>query len=723
MKTVSFYDLFAGIGGMRIGFEKGCKKLNIKTKCIGSCDNKKSAVDVYNQIFKTSEHPKNVEDIKIKDLPNFDYLLAGFPCFVSGTQVLTEHGYKKIEDVDQKDKLLTHTGTFQRIRNKQQKTCNNYLIDLDIEYLSNNIHCTSEHPFYARTKENPTRVWIEAQNLTDEHYVGFPINQQSRIPTTTIGDTEIKLDNPDEWYFIGCYLGNGHLIVDKNKTRIIINNHIKNKTKIYQRTKKMENPDNYLRWAYFLKNNFSKSIDNKIIPEWVQEAPREFLSQLIEGYIDSQQYLEETPVILPNIARDMQRICAKCNKLFTITYTYTQTEKMDNYFIDDNYMWFQVKSAKTMLIDDNMTVYNFEVENDNSYIVENVVVHNCQPFSTAGKRRGFEDKRGNMFYYVLDFIEEKTPKGFILENVSNLLIHDDGNTFLTIKNLLEEAGYHIQTQLLNSANFGVPQKRERTFIIGRRDDQTPPPDLAKIIEKKMEEYTASTIADIIDNDDKKYINSKFTKALLNNYEAVTLWGKSVKDKRGGESNIHSWDIGYYGEVSDIDKQILEKILLERRKKKWAAEKGIKWMDGMPLTCEEIKTFCDIDNLATKLESILEKGYLVKEYPRDLENGKRVPQKNLKIGYNINKGKLSFPISKFLHPNEIAPTLTATDCGRLGLSFKDPDGIRLLNIKECLGLSGFSQDLQITCEIKKFYDLIGNTVCPPVMEAITTLALA
>ncbi|MDN8790645.1 hypothetical protein Q0L87_14105, partial [Staphylococcus aureus] len=67
-------------------------------------------------------------------------------------------------------------------------------------------------------------------------------------------------------------------------------------------------------------------------------------------------------------------------------------------------------------------------------------------------------------------------------------------------------------------------------------------------------------------------------------------GKSVKDKRGGKNNIHSWDIELKGAVTEEEKQLLNILLKERRKKKWASEIGIDWMDGMPLTKAQISTF-------------------------------------------------------------------------------------------------------------------------------------
>lgn len=90
----------------------------------------------------------------------------------------------------------------------------------------------------------------------------------------------------------------------------------------------------------------------------------------------------------------------------------------------------------------------------------------CQAFSIAGHRRGFEDTRGTLFFEICRFASVLRPKYLFLENVRGLLNHDGGATFETIIRTLDELGYDVEWQVLNSKNFGVPQNRERVFIIG-----------------------------------------------------------------------------------------------------------------------------------------------------------------------------------------------------------------------------------------------------------------
>src|SRR3990167_9297486 len=90
----------------------------------------------------------------------------------------------------------------------------------------------------------------------------------------------------------------------------------------------------------------------------------------------------------------------------------------------------------------------------------------CQAFSVAGKRGGFDDTRGTLFFEIARILKHKRPRYLLLENVKGLLSHDQGKTFQTILGVLSDIGYGVQWQVLNSKDFGVPQNRERVFIIG-----------------------------------------------------------------------------------------------------------------------------------------------------------------------------------------------------------------------------------------------------------------
>lgn len=112
----------------------------------------------------------------------------------------------------------------------------------------------------------------------------------------------------------------------------------------------------------------------------------------------------------------------------------------------------------------------------------------CQAFSIAGRRGGFEDTRGTLFFDVARIIKEKQPKAFLLENVKGLTNHNGGKTFETIMNVLEhDLGYTVYSQLMNAKDYGVPQKRDRIYIVGFKEEvdfEFPKP---KILRKKVKD--------------------------------------------------------------------------------------------------------------------------------------------------------------------------------------------------------------------------------------------
>ena len=344
----------------------------------------------------------------------------------------------------------------------------------------------------------------------------------------------------------------------------------------------------------------------------------------------------------------------------------------------------------------------------------------CQAFSFAGKRLGFQDTRGTLFFEVERILKEKKPFGFILENVEGLVTHDRkdpkqpiGKTLTVILNNLNALGYRVSWRVLNSKDFGLAQERKRIYIIGTNKAEVPLNDF-------KESHTV--IASILEKG-QPTVNSEFTHLLMSHFTPQQLYGKSIKDKRGGKDNIHSWDIEMKGSVSEEQKKLLNMILRERRKKKWAVIHGIKWMDGMPLTIEMIKEFYQNDNLLEMLEDLVKKGYLKKEHPKSIVTehtvfgDRQVRKQDIRkeAGYNIVAGKLSFEINKILDPQGIAPTLVAMDMKKIFVV--DNGGVRPLTLREGLRLFGYPDDFKFPVSQEEGFDLLGNTVAVPVIAAI------
>jgi len=349
----------------------------------------------------------------------------------------------------------------------------------------------------------------------------------------------------------------------------------------------------------------------------------------------------------------------------------------------------------------------------------------CQPFSSGGKRQGFLDTRGTLFFEIERILRYKKPYGFILENVEGLVKHDlenkndkIGRTLSTILHTLEsDLGYKVSWKVFDSIEFGLPQSRKRIFIVRTKNEKV-------ILNGNEPKFTK---LNSILEEGLEPLKSMFVEKLLSKYKIEDLYGKSIKDKRGGENNIHSWDIGLKGEVSNEQRILLNKLFKERRKKQWAAEIGIDWMDGMALTLDQINTFfempkCDLEFM---LNDLVAKGYLKFEHPKKLikeqtPNGVKSYREydtTKPKGYNIVTGKLSFEINKILDPNDIAPTLVATDLARLAVP--DNNNLRRLTVREGMRLFGYPEWFEIPTKEYDAFDLLGNTVAIPVVEFVTS----
>lgn len=333
----------------------------------------------------------------------------------------------------------------------------------------------------------------------------------------------------------------------------------------------------------------------------------------------------------------------------------------------------------------------------------------CQAFSYAGKQKGFEDTRGTLFFEVARILKESKPKFFLLENVRGLVTHDKGKTFETIKNILDDLGYGINYLLLNSSHFGVPQNRVRIYIVGIRNQavkltlssDSGSSDSHKFKDDLQTDLFSSSrdvklVKDILENNvDTKYLCSKDFTAKI--YQALDgdlnkIHGYRLTDYRGGNA-LHSWELDLKGKCSKDEIDFMNSLIANRRKKIFGTHK-----DGKSLTKEQIFTFYDPKKFEQVTPSLINKGYL----------------QITSEGYKPVCGNMSFEVFKFLDPNSISITLTASDSNRLGVYHQG--ALRKITPRECARLQGYPDSYKLIND-QAVYKQMGNGVSVPVVKSV------
>lgn len=530
-------SLFSGLGGDSLGLKQaGCKVIaynELKPVFCTSHDANFSDSEFIHE-GKVNDISKLKDETLVKYKGKTDIIFAGFPCFVKDTIVLTNNGYKEIQNVLIEDKLLTHIGKFQNIVNLQKKMYNGYLYNFKLKYHPETIKCTEEHPFYIREQKkiwnNTLRKfeysynvpeWKNANQIQENHMFGMVINRKDDIPTfkfekivnkSRTDTISISINNQDEWFMMGYFVGDGWLEDTKksdgrntNKIRFCFHEddnesheRIKNVLKITYKDKSGK-CNKYgcsdFTWFNILKK-FCKHAHGKLIPEWVQDAPNNLIQEFINGYMAANGSIDgnanKISNVSYNLAYGLQRLYLKLGHIANINKTCVILGSIVNHrnvyqievyinrqrnissfigglssFIEGNYVWYKISSITTTSTT-NEPVYNFEVENDNSYIVYNTIAHNCQGFSTAGKKKD-DDPRNTMFLEFLRATKIIEPNMIIGENVKGLLKRTASNGQLYIDIIVEEfekLGYNVIYQVFSCEEYGVPQSRERLIILG-----------------------------------------------------------------------------------------------------------------------------------------------------------------------------------------------------------------------------------------------------------------
>jgi len=360
----------------------------------------------------------------------------------------------------------------------------------------------------------------------------------------------------------------------------------------------------------------------------------------------------------------------------------------------------------------------------------------CQAFSMAGNRKGFDDTRGTLFFDLLKYLDAKRPKYFILENVKGLLSHDKGRTFGTILDCLSKTvnkqmflpympknlGYHVYHKVLNTKDYGIPQNRERIFIVGFREDKHNFNFPKKIpLELKLKDI-------LQDNCDSKYYTNKNIKTV--NRDIVG----NLSATRGTNQDIKSGfyvDEKYYLNNKSIEKLEIYNKRNEEKGNGFRAKFHNPETDNM--SCLKVRGQ-GADDLIT-VHSLYPRssktgkggtGHLKKKdgttYCVDTGNCQAIEVDNeiKQVGNIVDTGNFDNPQrGRIYDPDGISPALNTCGGGGLEPKVYNKKRIRRLTPLECFRLQGFPDSFYHKCKEDglsdtQLYKQAGNSMTVDVM---------
>lgn len=503
------------------------------------------------------KHYGDISKINGGKIEPVDIITFGSPCFSAGTLVLTDKGYVEIENIKRDMKVLTHKGRWRKVTaigSKMGETVilkgNHYGLECTPNHPIYSAEIKHYYPWLQNGKRADIRLisedknWTPAENMQSKLWA-VP-NKIEKIPITKpcyTGDYREKvLPSMDEdfFYFVGRWLGDGWVRDGQRPNRpkgqkfgnIILCDSLDKEDELRCIIEKVTDHYSIERcrtavkfkftskvFCEWLTDNFGKYAGGKKIPSWVYGMDEKYRKALLDGVLNSDGYrLDENKYKVCTTSKKLAhglRLLAETLGYSTTVYKHKSAptkliegrlvNQKEQFIVqltksktvkrlsDEKHSWYKVRSVQPTC--EIKRVYNLTVDEDNSYIADDVVVHNCQDLSLAGKRSGLDGAKSSMFFEAIRVIKEmreatngKYPRWIVWENVPGALSSSKGQDFRTV---LEEickikdetvhipmpekkwsgAGeivgddYSAAYRILNAQFFGVPQRRRRIFLV------------------------------------------------------------------------------------------------------------------------------------------------------------------------------------------------------------------------------------------------------------------
>ena len=509
-------------------------RLGIDYELVAWSEIDKYAIQAHNALFPQWKD-RNLGDMTKIDwtkVPDFDLLTYSTPCFTGDTLVLTSNGYKLIKDINTDDCVITHTNHYKKVVKPMVKCYKGTIYSINA-MCSNVIKCTPEHPFYVREmyrqghksiRKFKDPIFKNAKELTKKDYLGIAINMESKLPQwdgvednrfghhKKVNEISKLFTNESFWYVIGRYIGDGWQRDDAAHKGIII---CSNDDKLHTLLASLDNCNInysvskertvnkviiYLKELLSFVKRYGKYAYGKRIDGETIALPVHLLKSFLQGYIESDGCFTNGYYKATTVSRELAYGLAQCiekvykapckiyfskrpkkhiiedrivNQKDTWVLNWKfDVRKQDKAFYENGYIWFPIKKIETR--EEECEVYNMEVEEEHSYTANGAIVHNCQSISNAGLQHGFTEgsgTRSSIIWFVREAIKVKKPKYLMLENVAAMVSAKFLPMFHLWQHELEKYGYTNYAQVLNAKDYGVPQNRERIFMISKLDNE------------------------------------------------------------------------------------------------------------------------------------------------------------------------------------------------------------------------------------------------------------
>ncbi len=477
-------------------------------------------------------------------------LWASPDCFPAGTMILTDRGYRPIEEIAEGDHVLTHSGRYRRVYATMRTV--RPVRTIDIQGVPS-ITVSSEHPFYARRMTNvwdnqsrryartlEAAAWVRAKDLRtgpapmnaaggDRHFCASPCSFEE-LPIPQVGGRGISIDERLMW-LAGRYVGDGWTRLTEDRAELVITcskvkaDELAKSLDVWPRTGQRSSA-NELAWhrrdtgtahqfttshrglVDWLRAEFGHGGERKSFPAWALSASEQMRMALLAGYVSADGStlhrkagaLIETITISKALALSTKALVESLGYTATVSQPRANSSEIEGRTVDakptylvrwrDNpqrlqtmrdglHNWSRVQAVSEEI--ETKELFNISVEEDETYVADGIVVHNCKHFSKAKGGAPKDRNIRDLAWVVVRWAEDVKPDVICMENVEEFQtwgpIDNDGQpikefagqTYELWLKRLRKAGYKVQWRELRACDYGAPTIRNRYFLIARRD--------------------------------------------------------------------------------------------------------------------------------------------------------------------------------------------------------------------------------------------------------------